>query len=203
MKNVHLFLKRCLDLIGGLAGLLLLSPLFLILIVLIRCTSKGPAFFRQDRLGKKGKVFQIYKFRTMVENAEYLGDGLTVKNETDTRITRIGRFLRATSLDELPQLINVVNGTMSLVGPRPPVTYAPYKGYQSYPTFAKQRFNMRPGMTGLTQVTVRNSVTWDERMQVDNRYVEKFSIWLDIKILFKTVGCIIKPQRIYLTEKKG
>lgn len=203
MKNVHLFLKRCLDLIGGLAGLLLLSPLFLILIVLIRCTSKGPAFFRQDRLGKKGKVFQIYKFRTMVENAEYLGDGLTVKNETDTRITRIGRFLRATSLDELPQLINVVNGTMSLVGPRPPVTYAPYKGYQSYPTFAKQRFNMRPGMTGLTQVTVRNSVTWDERMQVDNQYVEKFSIWLDIKILFKTVGCIIKPQRIYLTEKKG
>ncbi len=134
----------------------------------------------------------------MIVNAEKIGDGIKVKSENDERITKTGRFLRATSLDELPQLINVLKGDMSLVGPRPPVPYHPYNGFENYPEWAKKRFLMRPGMTGLAQVTVRNSVSWDERTEIDNRYIESFNIWFDIKILFKTLGKIFKAENIYM-----
>lgn len=194
-----MFIKRCIDFFGSLFGIILILPLLIIIALAIKFTSKGPAFFRQERLGKKGKVFKILKFRTMVVNAEKIGDGLKVKSENDNRITKVGKFLRATSLDELPQLLNVLVGDMSMVGPRPPVTYFPYDGYDSYPDWAKKRFEMRPGVTGLTQVTVRNAVPWDERILIDNQYIDKFNVWEDIKILFNTFQKLFKSQDIYMS----
>ena len=203
MRTLNLILKRLIDICGSLFGLVILSPLFIIIAISIKLTSEGPVIFKQERLGKNGRVFKIYKFRTMVVNAENIGDGLTVKSESDSRITKVGRILRKTSLDELPQLFNVLVGHMSLVGPRPPVTYHPYDGYNSYPNWAKKRFNMRPGITGLAQLTVRNSVTWDERIKVDNEYIDKFNIWLDIKILFMTIVKILNSESIYLKKEKA
>jgi len=133
----------------------------------------------------------------MVVNAENMGDGIIVKSEFDSRITRVGRILRKTSLDELPQLWNVLVGEMSLVGPRPPVTYHPYDGYENYPDWAKRRFTMRPGITGLAQVTVRNSVSWDERIRLDIQYIDEFNIWLDMKILLLTIIKAFKEESIY------
>jgi len=138
----------------------------------------------------------------MVVNAEKIGDGLKINSENDDRITKVGKFLRATSLDELPQLWNVLVGDMSMVGPRPPATYFPYDGYDNYPDWAKKRFEMRPGMTGLTQVTVRNSVPWDERIAIDIEYMEKFNILLDIKILFKTLKKVFVRENIYRPVEK-
>ncbi|MDE7327292.1 MAG: sugar transferase [Lachnospiraceae bacterium] len=193
----NLEIKRCIDIIGSGVGLVILSPLFLLTAFLIKTTSKGPVFFRQERLGYHGKIFRIMKFRTMVVGAEQLGDGLKVKDEHDARITYIGRFIRKTSLDELPQLVNVLKGDMSLVGPRPPATYYPYPGYGAYPKTAKCRFAMRPGMTGLAQVKVRNSATWEERIRYDVEYVRKFNVLLDIQILFATVAVVLGSKDIY------
>lgn len=203
MRELNLFIKRLIDFSGSLIGSIIISPILIIIALLIKLTSKGPVFFKQERLGKDGKTFKILKFRTMVVNAEKIGDGLSVKSENDNRITRIGRLLRATSLDELPQLFNVILGQMSLVGPRPPVTYFPYDGYNSYPEWAKKRFTMRPGVTGLTQVTVRNSVSWDERIKVDNEYIDSFNVWFDIKLLFRTLGRLFKSQNIYMDKSKA
>lgn len=203
MKELNLFIKRLIDFFGSLIGSIIISPILIIIALLIKLTSKGPVFFKQERLGKDGKTFKILKFRTMLVNAEKIGDGLSVKSENDNRITRIGRLLRATSLDELPQLFNVILGQMSLVGPRPPVTYFPYDGYNNYPEWAKKRFTMRPGVTGLTQVTVRNSVSWDERIKVDNEYIDSFNVWFDIKLLFRTLGRIFKSQNIYMDKSKA
>lgn len=202
MKKLNLIIKRLIDLFGSVIGSIIISPILIIIAVLIKITSKGPIFFKQKRLGKNGKTFNILKFRTMVVNAEKIGDGLSVKSENDNRITKVGKFLRATSLDELPQLYNVVLGQMSLVGPRPPVTYFPYDGYDNYPEWAKKRFTMLPGVTGLTQVTVRNSVSWDERIKVDNEYIDSFNIWFDIKLLFGTIVRIFKSENIYLDKSK-
>src|SRR5699024_6362560 len=204
VKEFNLIIKRIIDFLGSLIGVVIISPILLIIALAIRFTSKGPVLFKQERLGLHGKTFKILKFRTMIENAENIGDGLTVKNESDQRITNIGKILRKTSLDELPQLFNVIKGEMSLVGPRPPVTYHPYDGYDNYPKWAKKRFEMKPGVTGLTQVTVRNSVEWDERIVVDNEYIDNFDIWFDIKLLFMTILRIFKSESIYLTgEEEG
>jgi undecaprenyl phosphate N,N'-diacetylbacillosamine 1-phosphate transferase len=204
MRSLNFFIKRLIDFLGSLIGVIIISPILVIIALSIKLTSKGPVFFRQERLGKNGKVFEIIKFRTMVVNAEKIGDGLTVKNENDNRITKIGKILRATSLDELPQLFNVISGQMSLVGPRPPVTYFPYDGFGKYPEWAKKRFAMRPGVTGLTQVTVRNSVSWDDRIVVDNKYIDAFNVWFDIKILFKTMFNLFKSENIYMkTDSKA
>ncbi len=197
-----MFIKRCIDFFGSLFGIILILPLLIVISLSVKFTSKGPIFFRQERLGKKGKVFKIVKFRTMVVNAEKIGDGLKINSENDDRITKVGKFLRATSLDELPQLWNVLVGDMSMVGPRPPATYFPYDGYDNYPDWAKKRFEMRPGMTGLTQVTVRNSVPWDERIAIDIEYMEKFNILLDIKILFKTLKKVFVRENIYRPVEK-
>lgn len=197
MRKVNLLIKRFVDILGSFIGIIILSPLFILVAICIKVTSEGPVFFKQKRLGKDGKVFDIIKFRTMIVNAEKIGDGLTVKSEDDPRITKVGKLLRKTSLDELPQLINVLKGDMSLVGPRPPATYSPYDGYENYPEWAKRRFDMRPGMTGLAQITVRNSVVWDKRIVIDNIYIDEFNILLDTKILLLTVARIIKPQNIY------
>ncbi|MCM1551805.1 MAG: sugar transferase [Butyrivibrio sp.] len=197
LRELNLALKRAFDIVASGLGLLLLSPVFALIALAIKLTSKGPVFFRQDRLGKDGVPFSILKFRTMVVNAEHIGDGLHVRSEEDPRITSVGRFLRRYSLDELPQLVNCLNGTMSLVGPRPPVTYYPYDGYENYPEWAKKRFRMRPGITGLAQVKVRNSVAWDGRIVLDNKYVDRFSIFLDIRILYATVEQVFRSENIY------
>lgn len=197
MRSLNLLLKRCIDFWGSLIGIIILSPLLLIIAIAIKVTAPGPVFFKQKRLGINGSEFEILKFRTMIVNAEKIGDGLTVKSDNDNRITKIGKFLRATSLDELPQLINVLKGEMSLVGPRPPVTYFPYNTFNSYPEWAKKRFDMRPGVTGLAQVTVRNSVPWDGRIEYDNEYVEKFNVLLDFKIILLTFKRVFKSEDIY------
>ncbi|MER2000431.1 MAG: sugar transferase [Lysinibacillus sp.] len=196
MRKINLVLKRIIDILGSAFGILFLLPLLMLIAFSIKFTSKGPILFRQDRLGKDGKVFKILKFRTMVENAERIGPGLFIESENDSRITKIGKLLRATSLDELPQLWNVFIGEMSLVGPRPPVPYYPYK-YGEYSEFQTKRFDMKPGITGLAQVSVRNSVTWEEKIVFDIEYIRGFSIWLDIKILFKTVRTITNRENIY------
>lgn len=203
MRDLNLFIKRIIDFFGSLIGSIIISPVLIIIALLIKLTSKGPVFFKQERLGKEGKTFKILKFRTMIVNAEKIGDGLSVKSENDNRITKIGKLLRATSLDELPQLFNVILGQMSLVGPRPPVIYFPYDGYNNYPEWAKKRFTMRPGVTGLTQVTVRNSVSWDERIKVDNEYIDSFNVWFDIKLLFRTVARIFKSENIYMDKSNA
>ena len=197
MNKLNLFLKRSIDIFGSLFGLVFLFPFFIVISILIKSTSNGPILFKQERIGRKGKTFNIFKFRTMVLNAEKIGDGLSVKSDTDNRITKIGRFLRSTSLDELPQLFNVLFGQMSLVGPRPPVTYYPYHNFEGYPLWAKNRFKMKPGITGLTQITVRNSVTWDERIKIDNIYIAKFNVFLDLKIILQTFIRIIFPKNMF------
>lgn len=200
MKYLNLFLKRLIDLVGSGIGLIIISPFLIIIALLIKTTSPGPVFFFQERLGKNGRVFKIIKFRTMVVNAEKLGDGLSVKDDSDSRITKIGRFLRSTSLDELPQLFNVFKGEMSLVGPRPPVPYHPYK-YEEYTEVQRKRFTMRPGITGLSQIRVRNSVSWDDRIVVDLKYIESFSVLLDIRILFQTFFKLLRKEDIYLENR--
>lgn len=196
-RKINLFIKRIMDIVGSIVGIILLAPLFIIISILIKITSRGPVLFKQERLGKDGKIFKIYKFRTMVINAENIGDGVFINTEDDPRITKIGKFLRATSLDEITQLFNCIEGTMSLVGPRPPVTYHPYNGYDNYPEDAKKRFTMRPGVTGLAQVTVRNSVPWEGRIKIDNEYIDKFNILLDIKLIFITIFKLFKRKDIY------
>ena len=191
MRTINLALKRFFDIVCSGVGLIVVSPFILIIALLVKFTSKGPVFFLQERLGKNGKVFKIIKFRTMVVNAENIGTGVKVDGKNDNRITKVGRFLRATSMDELPQLVNVLKGDMALVGPRPPVTYHPYQGYDNYPEWAKKRFTMRPGMTGLVQISTRSKASWDDRMKIDLEYIEKFNILFDIQILFGTIGTVL------------
>lgn len=193
------YVKRILDFTLSLLALIVLSPIMLILAIIIKIDSKGPIFFLQERLGRNGKVFKIIKFRTMIVNAEHIGDGLSVKTENDNRITKIGKILRKTSLDELPQLINVVKGDMALIGPRPPVTYHPHK-FEDYPEHQKPRFNVRPGITGLAQARVRNNATWDERIEIDLEYINKITFLGDIKIIFDTIKCIFKKENIYQVQ---
>ena len=197
VRKLNLAIKRAIDILGSGIGLIVISPLLLVIAIIIKITAPGPVFFMQERLGYKGSVFKIIKFRTMVVNAEHMGTGLKVKDDTDNRITPIGHFLRKTSIDELPQLINVLKGDMSLVGPRPPVTYHPYKGYEGYSDFFKRRFDMRPGMTGLAQAKVRNSATWDERIAYDVEYVDNFSVLFDIQIILETVKVVLNSKNIY------
>ncbi|AMO84779.1 Putative colanic biosynthesis UDP-glucose lipid carrier transferase [Solibacillus isronensis B3W22] len=196
MRKFNLFLKRIIDILGSIFGLILTSPLLLIIALSIKFTSEGPIFFHQERLGKDGKVFIILKYRTMVVNAEKMGTGLFIEPENDSRITKVGHFLRSTSLDELPQLWNVLIGKMSLVGPRPPVPYYPYK-YEEYSDLQRMRFDVKPGITGLSQVTVRNSVSWDEGIVYDIEYVRNLNVWIDIKIMFKTLRTLIYRENIY------
>lgn len=189
--------KRVIDVCISIVVLIICSPIIIILSILIKSTSEGPVFFKQRRLGLNGKNFFIYKFRTMCVGAETIGDGLTIKTASDNRITKVGGFLRKTGLDELPQLINIILGDMSLIGPRPPVTYFPYDGFDAYPEWAKKRFTVRPGITGLAQCTVRNSVSWDKRIEIDLQYIEEISFTNDLKIIYKTILKVFKIQDIY------
>ena len=195
---MNLFIKRMTDIIASLLGMLLLSPVFLIIAILIKLDSKGPVFFKQGRRTKGGKVFNMYKFRSMVVDAEKIGTGL-FNYKDDPRVTRFGRFLRDSSLDELPQLINVFCGDLSLIGPRPSVTYE-LGDFETLNSKYKKRFLMKAGITGLAQVEGRNDITWDEKVEFDNKYIDLFDeqgIWIDIKILFKTFKNVFMHKDIY------
>lgn len=176
--------KRFLDVTASFLGLVLLSPLMLAVSILIKIDSRGPIIFRQKRIGRNGKVFEIYKFRSMCVGAEKTGSGV-YSGKGDARVTRIGKILRATSIDELPQLLNILKGEMSFVGPRPPLTYHPWK-YEEYTDFQKRMFEVRPGITGWAQVNGRKDVEWHKRIELNVWYVDHMSLLLDIKIMFMT-----------------
>lgn len=190
-------IKHLLDRVFSFILLVLLSPLFVIIAVLIKFDSKGPVFFIQQRVGKNNVLFNIYKFRTMVHDAVNIGNGVYTE-ENDPRITRVGRFLRKTSLDELPQLINILKGEMSFIGPRPTLAYQ----VEQYNDFQKKRLLMKPGITGLAQVNGRNSISWPERIQYDVQYVENYSLGLDLKILIKTFSVVFKQEGLYGEKEK-
>ena len=179
------FFKRFLDIVVSLIALTIIFVPLLLVALLIKIDSKGPVIFKQQRIGKNGKVFNIYKFRSMCVGAEQTGSGV-YSGKGDKRVTKIGRILRATSIDELPQLINILKGDMSFIGPRPPLTYHPWT-IDKYSEEQLKMFNVRPGITGWAQVNGRKEVEWNKRIELNVWYVEHVSFWLDIKILFSTV----------------
>ncbi len=191
MKQI--IIKRLFDFIVAFIFVIVLSPIFLVVATIIKITSIGPIFFKHERIGKNGKPFYPLKFRTMVEGSINKGLGYTVA-ENDDRITKTGKFLRKWGIDELPQLINVLRGEMSLVGPRPTLHYQ----VEKYNDFEKKRLLVLPGLTGWALIHGRNFLSWEERIKYDVWYVEHWSFWLDIKIIFKTLYIIfIKKEGVY------
>lgn len=196
-RIVQLTVKRCLDVLIAGAGLLLFWPVFVLIAVCIKFSSRGPVFFLQERAGFRGKPFQILKFRTMVENADRIGTGLYV-SQNDVRITRVGKILRRFSFDELPQLLHIVTGKMSLVGPRPGLPYH----LERYTPEQARRLLMRPGLTGWSQVNGRNLLSWPARIEKDVWYVDNFSLWLDARILFRTFAVWISADGLYAPRER-
>ena len=178
-------IKRILDFILALCGLIVLIIPMIIVAIAIKLESKGPVIFKQDRLGYKGKVYKMYKFRSMCVGAEKTGSGV-YSDKNDARVTKVGKFIRATSIDELPQLVNVLKGDMALIGFRSPLTYHPWTG-DKYTEEQKKMFNVRPGITGWAQVHGRKTVEWNKRIELNVWYAENVSFLLDLKILFMTV----------------
>lgn len=192
------FLKRFFDVAICSVALVVLIPVWLVISLAIKLDSKGPVLFAQDRRTKDGRIFKMYKFRSMVVNAESMGAGL-FNYENDPRVTKTGRFLRNSSLDELPQLWNVVKGDISLVGPRPCVSYE-LGVFETLNRKYKKRFEVRGGITGLAQIKGRNENSWDEKVTYDNIYIDEFKkqgVWLDVKILFGTAAKVFRKQDIY------
>lgn len=200
---IYLISKRGLDIVCSLIALILLSPLILLIAILIKVEDRaGPVFFSQERVGKNGKSFKMYKLRSMVTNAEELLQSLLDKNEVsgamfkmkdDPRITRIGKFIRKTSMDELPQLWNVLKGDMSLVGPRPPLP----REVKGYSTYAMQRLLVTPGCTGLWQVSGRNSVGFEKMVELDLKYISERSLFYDVVIMFRTIKVLVGSRNAY------
>ena len=178
--------KRLFDMVISALALIVLSPVMLVSAILIRLTSPGPAIFRQTRIGRGAKEYTIYKFRTMRVNSEHTGSGV-YSDDSDPRMTGIGKILRKTSIDELPQLVNILKGDMSLIGPRPPLTYHPWP-IEEYTEEQLRMFEVRPGITGWAQVHGRKDVEWHQRIRMNVWYVENVSFLLDLKILFTTIG---------------
>ncbi|NLD49205.1 MAG: sugar transferase [Clostridiaceae bacterium] len=193
----YIKIKHITDFILSFLALLILWPFLLLIALLIKLDSKGPALFTQQRIGYKGKVFKIYKFRSMVEGAE---KGGVYSQKGDARVTRIGAFIRKTSIDELPQLLNILKGEMSLIGPRPPLTYHPWP-WEKYSEEQKRRFDVRPGVTGWAQINGRKEPPWDERIILDLEYVDNLSFLLDIKIFFKTIIKVLSMQDNFNTSE--
>ncbi|MGW2581174.1 sugar transferase [Streptomyces virginiae] len=201
-RGVQTLLKSALDRVGAAAGLLLLSPVLLGIVLAIRLGSRGPAFYRQRRIGRDGVPFVMWKFRTMVVDADALkaelsgsneNDGLMFKMRRDPRVTRVGRLLRRTSLDELPQLVNVLIGNMSLVGPRPPLPEEVAK----YDEVELRRLTVRPGMTGLWQISGRSDLSWDETIQLDLQYVDNWSFTSDVDVMGRTLRAVVDGRGAY------
>ncbi|MBD8048014.1 sugar transferase [Clostridium faecium] len=198
-KSVQFAIKRLMDIILSLIGIIILSPIFLILTIWIKLDSKGPAVFKQVRVGKNGKNFTIYKFRTMVVSAESKREleidpnnmeNFVFQSKSDNRVTKAGAFLRKTSLDEIPQLFNVLFGHMSLIGPRPEIPDV----VKYYPENYYQRLLVLPGITGLAQVNGRGEIELGKTIYYDLTYIKNFSLWLDIKILFQTIVKVFKSE---------
>ena len=199
-EGFYLFVKRVTDILGALIGLILLSPIFLIVAIAIKLDSKGPIIFGHTRKGLGGKDIKVYKFRTMYENSKEIFDNFTeeqkqefyknFKLDNDPRITKIGDFLRRSSIDELPQLINILNGSMSIVGPRPIVE----KEIALYGEYAPKLFSVVPGLTGYWQANGRSDTTYQERIKMDMYYIDNRSLGLDLKIIFKTFSSVIKGE---------
>ncbi len=182
------FIKRFLDLILSLMALIILMPLMLIIYILVRVKLGKPAIFKQERPGKDEKIFTLYKFRTMTDEKDENGNLLP----DEQRLTKFGKILRSTSLDELPELINIIKGDMSIVGPRPlAVCYLPY-----YNEIEKHRHDVRPGLTGLAQINGRNNLSWEERFDYDIQYVNKITFKADSIIILKTIGKVLKSQDV-------
>lgn len=196
----YLIVKRTIDILGALIGLVLLSPIFLIVAIAIKLDSKGAIIFGHTRKGLHGKDIKVYKFRTMYENSQEIFNNFTkeqkeefyknFKLENDPRVTKIGDFLRRTSIDELPQLINILNGSMSIVGPRPIVQ----KEIDLYGDYANKLFSVVPGLTGYWQANGRSDTTYEERIKMDMYYIDNRGFWLDFKIIIKTFGSVLKGE---------
>ena len=198
------YVKRLLDIVISLIILVGLSPVYLITAIAIKLDSKGPAIFKQTRLGLHHKEFTLLKFRSMVMNAEHTGSGV-YSDDHDSRLTRVGRIIRKTSIDELPQAINILKGDMSLIGPRPPLTYHPWP-LEQYTKEQLHMFDVRPGITGWAQVNGRKTVEWNERIKLNNWYVDHCSLLLDVKVFFKTITGVLTNadnENVGETVKKG
>lgn len=196
-------LKRAMDCIGAGVGLLLLSPLFAVIAILIKLESAGPVLFSQTRIGKDGEEFRCWKFRSMFRDAEQrkqelmqqneMAGGVTFKMKHDPRVTRVGRFIRKASIDELPQLWNVFNGDMSLVGPRPPVP----QEVAQYSAHERQRLAVKPGITCIWQVSGRSDIPFNEQVLMDIEYIQSRSFWLDISLLLRTIPAVLLARGSY------
>lgn len=198
----QLFVKRFMDMLGAGLGLILLSPLLLLIIIGIKLTSRGPIFYKQTRVGLGGQTFSLYKFRSMVVNADELKASLQDQNEkdgpifkikNDPRITKLGQFLRKYSLDELPQLINVLKNDMSLVGPRPPVP----EEVKCYADWQMRRLSIQPGLTCIWQTSGRSNISFEEWMRMDLHYIDHWNIILDIKLILKTILVVVTAEGAY------
>jgi len=192
MHTLSREIKEVLDQIFGWLILIMLSPCFWLLAGLVRLETPGPAFFRQERIGKDGRPFIAYKFRSMVDKATSMGLGLNVA-VNDSRITRVGTFLRRTSLDELPQLFNVLKGEMSLVGPRPTLAFQVAR----YDEVQRRRLLVKPGITGWAQINGRNAIPWEDRIKLDVWYVENWSLTLDFYIMLRTIKTWVRQEGLY------
>ncbi len=186
----YMIIKRFFDLTVSLIGLIIILPLLLLIALAIKLDSKGPVFFKQERFGLNARTFTIYKFRSMYLGAE---KGGVYEAENDPRVTRVGRVLRRTSINELPQFINIIRGDMSLIGPRPVLTYHPWP-LEQYTAEQKKRFNVRPGVTGWAQVSGRKNLMWDRRIEHDIEYVENLSFGFDLNIFLRTIVKVLSME---------
>lgn len=199
-KKVYIKIKRVIDVILASIALILLSPVFAIIAIAIKIDSKGPVFFAHKRIGKNGKIIKLYKFRSMVVNAEELIKSFTpeqmkeykenYKLTNDTRITRVGKFLRKTSLDELPQLLNIINGDLSIIGPRPVVV----DELEKYGSNKDKFLSVTPGLTGYWAANGRSNTTYEQRMEMELYYIDNLSLKMDIKVFFKTILSVVKKE---------
>lgn len=197
---IYCVVKRGIDILGAALGIIFLSPLMIIIAIAIKMDSKGPVFFAHKRLGQYGNTIKVYKFRSMVQNADEILKNFTeeqkkefrenFKLKDDPRITKIGDFLRKTSLDELPQLFNILIGNISIVGPRPIVE----KELEKYGIYAEKFLSVKPGLTGLWQVSGRSDISYCERIKLDMKYISTRNLWIDLKIIFKTVLVVFSRE---------
>ena len=186
------FFKRFFDIIVSFLGIVILLVPMLVIALIIKIDSPGPVLFKQKRIGRHGKVFNIYKFRSMCVGAEKMGTGV-YSEKGDSRVTRVGKFLRATSIDEIPQFFNILFGHMSFIGPRPPLTYHPWP-IEEYTEEQLRMFEVRPGVTGWAQINGRKGVEWNKRIELNVYYVDHVSFFFDVKIFFSTIFKVLKNE---------